>query len=210
MAEALTYNSLVNDVKIYLERTNDTALADQIPRFIMLAENRLASELKVLGEQTPVTGSLTANSSTLPKPSHWRAMTSLNITTSTGRKAVLPRSYEYCSLYWPDRTATGEPRFYADYDYDNILIVPTPSSAYSFEMMYYARVSPLDMATQTNWFTVNAPQLLLYASMLEAHTFLKNWDQVDTWQKLYDRAMAAITHEDKSHSTDRSTTSGPV
>ena len=36
-AEALTYDSLVSDVQVYSERSDDV-FVNQIPRFIMLAE----------------------------------------------------------------------------------------------------------------------------------------------------------------------------
>jgi len=39
MAEGMTYDSLVSDVELYAER-HDAEFIDQIPRFIMMAENR--------------------------------------------------------------------------------------------------------------------------------------------------------------------------
>ena len=64
MSEALTYDSLLTDIQVYAERT-DQPFVNQIPRFVMLAENRLASEVRGLGTQKYVTGSF--NSSAFPK-----------------------------------------------------------------------------------------------------------------------------------------------
>ena len=69
MAEALTYDSLLSDVQIYAER-DDAPFVSQIPRFVMLAENRLASEVRGLGFQKYVTGNFSGN--TLPKPSRYQ------------------------------------------------------------------------------------------------------------------------------------------
>lgn len=205
MSSTMTYDSLLTDLQVYLERT-DTNVQNQLPRFVMLAENRLASELKNLGETIPTTGTLTVNGPTLPKPAFWRNTISINVIINGQRTPLLPRLYEYCRVFWPDQTKVSPPRFYCDYDFNNLLIVPTPDQAYAFELVYYARITPLDASHQTNWFTVNAPQLLFYAAILEAHTFLKNWDQVQQWQPLYDRALAAVTHENSMMLTDRSVT----
>ncbi len=49
------------------------------------------------------------------------------------------------------------------------------------------------------------PQLLLYATLLEATPFLKNDARIQTWQTLYDRALAAVSGEDIAKVTDRNT-----
>lgn len=205
MPSNMTYSSLITDLQAYLERYDATVL-NQTPRFIMLAENRMASELKNLGEQIPVTGNLTLHGPTLPKPAYWRNTISMNIIVGTQRVPLLPRLYEYCRNFWPNQAAYSQPRFYCDYDYSNLLITPTPDQAYSFEMLYFARITPLDSSHQTNWFTDNAPQLLMYACLIEAQTFLRNWDQVAQWQELYDRSMQALLHEQAMTLTDRSVT----
>jgi len=47
-AVVMTYDSLVDDIQSYLERT-DTATLEKIPTFIMLAEQVIAAEIKFLG-----------------------------------------------------------------------------------------------------------------------------------------------------------------
>jgi hypothetical protein len=212
MAATMTYTSLVEDVQNYLERgassSVDPMVFDQIPRLIALAETRIAVELKVLGFKRVVTGTLTAGVAAYDKPERWRETLSINIGTGAtfeNRKQLFARSYEYLVAYHPDRTATDEPEFYADYDYDHWLIAPTPDQDYPWEISYYEKLQQLDSSNETNWLTDIAPQLLLYATLLEAAPFLKNDERVATWQQLYDRAMAAITGEDLDKITDRNT-----
>ena len=208
MSAVLTYASLVSDILAYQERA-DAQLIAQIPRCIMLAENKVATELKMLGFQAVVTGQLQPNQSTLAKPVYWKETISFNLTNAAGQRLqLLPRSLEYCRNYWPNPTQTALPRFYADYNFDNFLIVATPDLAYNFELVYFARLTPLDDAHQTNWLTVNAPALLFYAAMLEVQTFLKNQAGRAMWQQDYDRAMAAYTGENTSRTSDRTTKNG--
>lgn len=201
-ASVMTYDSLVENIQSYLERT-DTATLDKIPLFIMLAEQVIASQIKFLGNLTVNTSTMVSGSSTIAKPARWHKTVSMNITVGGSRQPVLNRRYEYLREYWPSPTDTGVPVYYADYDYSNWLIAPTPDSAYAFEVLYYERVQPLDSSNQTNWFTIYAPQALLYGSLLQAMPFLKNDDRIPMWQGQYKLIMDTLMAEDKLRLADR-------
>jgi len=201
-AVTMTYDSLVENIQSYLERT-DTATLDKIPLFIMLAEQVIASQIKFLGNLTVNTSTMVANTSIIDKPARWHKTVSMNITVAGVRQPVLVRKYEYLRSYWPDNTKTGVPVYYADYDYTHWLVAPTPASAYTFEVLYYERVQPLDSTNQSNWFTVYAPQALLYGSLLQAMPFLKNDERSPMWQAQYDAVIAALQTEDKLRVADR-------
>ena len=201
-ASVMTYDSLVENIQSYLERT-DAATLDKIPLFIMLAEQVIASQIKFLGNLTVNTSTMVAGSSVIAKPARWHKTVSMNITVAGTRQPVLNRRYEYLREYWPDPTAQGTPAFYADYDYTNWLVAPTPDTAYAFEVLYYERVQPLDSSNQTNWFTIYAPQALLYGSLLQAMPFLKNDERSPMWQQQYEAIMQTLMAEDKLRLADR-------
>jgi hypothetical protein len=201
-AAVMTYDSLVENIQSYLERT-DTATLDKIPLFIMLAEQIIASEIKFLGNLTVNESTMTAGTNVISKPARWHKTVSMNITIAGVKQPVLLRKYEYLRLYSPDSTTQGLPCFYADYDYTHWLVAPTPDAAYDFEVLYYERVQPLDSSNQTNWFTQYAPQALLYGSLLQAMPFLKNDDRVPMWQAQYQAIMQTLSAEDKLRLADR-------
>jgi len=211
MATTMTFVSLQQDVRRYLERgttyASDPVVFEQIPRLINLAERRIARELKIQGFINVVTGTLTVGQSVYAKPDRWRDTISFNIGTgalNNSRKTIFTRDYEYMRAYWPDSTQTEEPVFYSDYDYIHWLIAPTPDDAYPFEVLYYELPPLLDDVVQTNWLTEYAPQLLLYGALLEATPFLKNDDRIQVWQNMYDRAAAMLNGEDLAKILDRS------
>lgn len=201
---SLTYDSLTSDVISYNERADEATLAAQLPRLIMLAENRIATELRILGTQEVVSGTLSAGDPVLPKPAYWRRTNSVNFTTALGRRAQLKlRTYEFCRVFWPDPSQQDVPRYYADYDFDNLFIAPTPNAALAFELLYVARLEPLSTAAQTNWLTSNAPQLLLAATLLETELWLKNFRNVDARKAEYGSAIAGFKSEDGARAFDR-------
>jgi len=211
MATTMTFTTLQQDVRRYLERgttyASDPVVFEQIPRLINLAERRIARELKIQGFINVVAGTLQTGVSVYNKPDRWRDTVSINIGTGSQnntRKVLLSRVYEYMLSYWPDRTATEEPIFYSDYDFSHWLIAPTPDADYPFEILYYELPPLLDDAVQTNWLTEYAPQLLLYGTLLEATPFLKNDERMPVWQSMYDRAAAMLNGEDLAKILDRS------
>lgn len=210
MATTMTFETLKEDVRRYLERgatlASDAVVYEQIPRLINLAERRIARELKIQGFINVVTDSLTIGQSVYPKPDRWRDTVSINIGTGTGnaqRTPVFARSYEYLRSYWPDESQRATPLFYADYNYQNWLVAPTPDAAYPIEILYYELPPLLDDVTQTNWLTEYAPQVLLYATLVEATPFLKNDERIPVWQNMYDRAAAMLNGEDLGKILDR-------
>lgn len=205
MAVTMTYTSLVADVTLYLERS-DAQTINQIPSFINLAESIISDELKILGQQQTVSTTLVQGSPTLQKPARWRKTTSMNVTVAGERFPLLLRKYEYMRNYWPNPAQEDVPKYYGDYDFDHWFIAPTPSDDYAVEILYYEKIQPLDATNQTNWFTINAPQAMLYGTLLQAMPFLKNDSRVQLWQALYDRAVQTLKLENDTRTIDRSAT----
>jgi hypothetical protein len=205
VAAVMTYDTLVENIQSYLERT-DTATLDKIPLFIMLAEQVIASEIKFLGNLTVVEANMTASNPIINKPVRWHKTVSMNVTIDGVKQPVLLRKYEYLREYWPNQSQTDVPKFYCDYDYENWLVAPTPTSNYDFEVLYYERVQPLDSSNQTNWFTQYAPQALLYGCLLQAMPFLKNDERTPIWQAQYQAIMQTLKAEDIQRIGDRQAT----
>lgn len=205
MAASLTYSSLLTQIPSYCERTDDK-FAAQLPSFIMLAENRLATEMKQQGFQSVVGGTfgLGSGGAVMPKPAFWRETISFTFKDPTlGWTPLRLRDLGYVKNFWPLQSAVASPRFYADYNVANFYIAPSPDQAYPFELAYYARLEPLDDSNQTNWLTLNAPQTLLYACMLEAQLWLKNTDKAQFWKGLYDDAKGGVTQENAERLADK-------
>ena len=202
VAAVMTYDSLVDDITTYLERT-DTQTLDKIPQFIMFAEQIIASEIKFLGNLVVVASTMTQANGIIPKPARWRKTVSMNVSVAGVRQPVLLRTYEYLREYWPDQTLTDVPKYFGDYDYDHWLVVPTPATGYTYEVLYYERNQPLDSSNQSNWFTEYAPQALLYGSLLQAMPFLKNDERIPMWQAQYDKIIAVLQNENAIRVADR-------
>lgn len=210
MAESMTYASLLTDVQAYLERgyATDPTVFAQIPRLIMLAEKKIARRLKVQGLLEVVTATLEEGVSVYQKPDRWRRTVSMEFGQGEDlneRKQLFARGYEYCRTYWPDSAQEDAPEFYADYNYNNWLVVPTPDADYPWQIIYSQIPPLLDAATQTNWLTEYAPDVLLYSTLLEAAPFLKNDERIPVWQAMNEQSIQALNMQDLDKIVDRNT-----
>lgn len=210
MAEFLTFDTLVEKIQTYTKRS-DPDFITQIPFFIMLAQQRLARDLKVVGVKQTITGELIPNNQVLPKPSNWLNTSSFYIKINNPpynlnynkMKPLLHRSYDFCQIYAPDITAVAIPKYYNDdIDYFNYLIFPTPDLAYTYQLTSFVMPNLIDQIIQTNYFTRYAPTALLDACIYEASLYLKDPQAIQIWQQAYATDLNSLSLEDKKRITD--------
>lgn len=205
MSTPMTYNSLVLQIQDYFNRYDADFLAE-IPYFIYQAEQRLAREAKSLLLEQYIVGTFIPGESVLQKPSTWRRTLSWNYGSGAGyntRNQLYLRSYEFCRAYAPDSTVQGTPQYYCDYGAQNWLIVATPSTPAPFEIAVLVLPDPITPINQTNLITNHCPDLFLYACLLEGVGYLKNFEVLPVWEKMYDRALASLNGQDSEQKTDR-------
>lgn len=210
MPSAMTYTSLVQDLQNYLQRY-DSLVTNQIPRFIMLAQQAVARDLKILGFREEVTGAFSGDVLTagmMQKPADWRKNIAFYVGTGANfntHSPVLERTYEYVRTVFPDPTVNGIPRFYADASWNNWLVSPAPDPALApyFKIPYYGTLAFLDPTVSTNWLTVNAPDWLLYRSLKEAAGFVKTDERIPVWDQNYGQATQSLMKQDAKGMIDR-------
>lgn len=200
MSVIQTYDSLVLNVQQYMER-NDADFVAQIPNLIALAESSIAAELKTYLQLIVVETTLAEGQEVLNKPARWRKTVSMK----TNGKPMLLRSQDYVAQYLSE-SDPGQPKYYADYDYNNWNFAPAPDQEYPVEIIYYAEIQPLDESNQQNLWTAIAPQAMLYGTLLQAQGYLKALDKLPVWKQYYTDAIAALKKEDTSRRIDRNVT----
>lgn len=199
-AQTMTYDSLVEDVIRYCER-NDESFVAQIPRLIMLTEQSIAAEIKTLMQLDVVNTTLTVGDPVLEKPARWRKTISMKV----NGQPILNRSMDYVTQYQTESNP-GQPLYYGDYDYDHWALAPVPGDDYAVEIIYYSRIQPLDAENQENLLTREAPQALLFGTLLQTQGYLKNTEKLAVWKGYYDAAIAALKGEDQRRMVDRNST----
>ena len=188
---------------INTSENDSTEYADQIPKFVEKAEDRLVKELDDPGLDNFVSFSFTASSPTVSLPVDALVVRNVNFTTSTSslKTSLLQRTYEYAIDYWPYASASvGTPRYYARKNNTAIYVVPTPTSALTGEIQYTRRPLALSSATGTsattsNYFSEFTYNALFNACMVESSKFTKSWDVVQVWESSYTNSIDALRNQ---------------
>ena len=88
--------------------------------------------------------------------------------------------------------ATGQPKYYANWDENNLVVAPTPDQAYAVQLNYIINPPHFDSST-TTYISTYQEAMLLYGVMVEAFSYLKGpMDMYKLYQTRYDSAIEAF------------------
>lgn len=166
-----------------------------IDDFISFAEKRLARDLDTFGYSRHAFAVVSVNSPFMVKPSATLVVRSLMVSTSSGLINLMKKTDEFIAVYWPTRTSTGTPKYYAEWDQETFIMAPTPASSFTAEMSYVVQPTALTSSHTTNWNIEFAPAALYYACMVEANKFIKNWDAAKIWEARYVDEVSRLRNE---------------
>jgi len=115
--------------------------------------------------------------------------------TNNIRVTLEKKDTSFINEFVPNRTTTGTPKYYANWDNDTLLLAPSPDATYTVELAYNAQPTGLSSSTTTTWISNNAPEMLLYACLVEAFKFLKNPQMVQMYEQYYKESLTPFAGE---------------
>jgi len=189
-----TFTELKDAVADWLDRSDLTA---RIPDFIALAEARINRELRIRPMEVRSKMYATVGQQYFNLPGGYIQMRNIQLNTNptTPLEYITPEMLD--RLY--GSSATGKPRAYSLIG-DEIQLAPIPDSAYTLEMAFYEKFTALGDGTSgtvtSNWLTLNAPDILLYGSLMEAEPFIKNDERIPVWLQAYRDGMDKLQKAD--------------
>lgn len=188
MAIITNYSTLQTAIGDYLGRSD---LSTFLPNFTQNAENKLYKELRINAMETALSG--TISNGVLSVPNDYIELKTAYVSMTPIRFLKRASPEEIYSKY-PVRSG-GEIPTLIGREGSNFIFGPYPGG-YTIAGIYYKRLTALSGSNTTNWFTTNAPDILLYGSLLEAEPFLGNDPRVPLWKAAYDIALKAIKDEE--------------
>ena len=188
----MTYAELVQAIKDYTDN-QETTFVSQIDQFIGNAEERILFDVQLPVFTKNQQGTLAASNKYSALPNDFLAPFSLSVTASGNYYFLLNKDVNYLQEAYPDVTETGRPQFYAIFDDTNLLVAPTPDSAYTVEFHYLYEPAGLSSTNTTTWLSTNATNALLYAALIEAYVFMKGEAELMTYyQTRYQECLPRV------------------
>lgn len=194
-----SYSDLVAAVSSWLGGRTD--LNDRIPDFIALAEAKFNRDLAVrqMEQRSATTIDITSPSPEfISLPADFRSMRWLRVSSVSGKPHL-----DYLSPIALDefRSArgdvAGQPRVFTLLASD-IEICPTPDQNYTLEMVYRRTLPGLSANNQTNWLIAMAPDLYLYATLMEAAVYTQDDERLPVWGAGYKAAVDGLNNLNRS------------
>ena len=190
---AFTFTTLKTAIQDYTQNS-ETTFVNNLSRFIINAEERIFKEVQLDVFRKNVTGAFTSDNKFLTKPTDYLSTFSLSIISSSENVFLLRKHPTFLQDYTPNPSTTVIPQYYADFEETTFIVAPTPSSALTAELHYYHRPTSITATSDgTSWLGTNAELALLYASLVEAYTFMKGEaDMFQIYNARYQEALAYL------------------
>jgi hypothetical protein len=196
----MNYTQLTSAIKGFAENDFPATVgsftsAEQIARFVQLAEQRIYNMVQLPAIRKNVTGGLTTGNKYLATPSDWLSTFSLAvINTANEYHYLLNKDVNFIRESYPDTDAAfyAKPEYYAVFDDNTFILGPTPDANYAVELHYFYYPESI-VTAGTTWLGTNFDSALLYGSLLEAALFMKSdADTMTVYKSRYDDAMAEL------------------
>ena len=197
----MTYAELVQKIRDYTE-VDSTVLSDTIINgFIENAEFRVLREVDSDSNRSFKTAQLVASQRYIDVPSDCLVVRSAQIVDSDGVASADNREFleykdtNFMSEYNPT-DATGVPKYYSYWDEDTLVLAPVPDAEYTIQINYVLKPAALTATNTTTYLSLNFPNGLLYACLVEAYGFLKGpQDLLQLYEQKYKQVVEGFSIE---------------
>ena len=192
----MNYTALSNAIQAYTENTEADFVAN-IPVFVTQAEQRIYNSVQFPSIRKNVTSTIAINTKYLDCPDDFLAVYSMAVIDANGEyEYLLNKDVNFIRQAYPQANDTGLPRYYALFGPQSsndaeltFILGPTPDANYNVELHYYYYPESIVTAT-TTWLGDNFDSVLLYASLVEAYTYMKG--EADMMQLYNQKFMEAL------------------
>lgn len=189
-----TYSELKAAIADWLLRTDLTTV---IPSFISLAEAQMSRDIRNRRMIKRATANIDTEYSAIP--ADWQETIRFDLTT-TPIEPLTFVSPSQASIKKAEFVSSGRPQYFTLLG-SGIQVIPAPDATYPSELSYYAKLSGLSDAAPSNWLLSLAPDVYLYASLLQAAPYLDNDERIGTWLGLYQKGVDGINVVDQRATT---------
>ena len=198
---AYTLANLQDDIRNYTEVDDSVLNTGIINTIIKNAENRIYREVDSDDNRFYATSNLQSGNRYVTIPSDLRVIRYVQLKDGSNNQVFLEkRDTSFMTEYYnTPSTASGLPKYYANWDANFWVVAPTPNATFEITLAYVKQPTSItDSSVSTSGtYTSNKYQdLLLYACLVEAYGYLKGpADLLQYYEQSYRRAAKSYSIE---------------
>ena len=198
---AYTLANLQDDIRNYTEVDDGVLTTGILNTMIKNSENKIYREADSDDNRFYATSNLAAGSRYVTIPSDLRFIRYVQLTDAAGNQTFLEKkdtSY-MATFYDTPGTASGIPKYYANWDANYWVVAPTPNSTNLITLAYTKQPDSITASpgsTQGTYISNKYQDLLLYACLVEAYGYLKGpADMLQYYEGSFKRALQSYAIE---------------
>ena len=200
---AYTLTNLQDDIRNYTEVDTSVLSTSVINTIIKNAENKIYRAVDSDADRFYATSTTTSGNRFVTIPSDLRIIRYVQIKDSTDgnkQKFLDQRDTSFMAEYYnAPGTASGVPKYYANWDANFWVIAPTPNASFEITLAYIKSPTSLTDASVSGsgtYLSNKYQDLLLYGSLVEAYGYLKGpADMIQYYTQAYQRAIETYAIE---------------
>lgn len=195
----MNYSELLTNIRDYTEVGSEVLSNTVINVFITNTENKIQRELDLDAFRKFATSSLTIGSPFLTVPEDFDFERGIQIVDGNADRTWLEqRDTTFVDEYNVDRANnTGTPKYYANWDQNTFILAPTPNAAITVELWYNRTPERLGNGASgtstTTYLSNTASDLLLYGTLVETFSYLKNPAYVQLYEQKYAQSVQGLS-----------------
>ena len=188
------YSTLKTAISDWLDRDDLTA---EIDTFIDMMEAQLYRELRIEPMETALSVTLSSGVGTVPTSPRFLSLKFAYVDGSPTRALEL-KSPGWIYENYPLRSSSSKPSFIAR-ERTNFIFGPFPDSDYTIKGTYYAPLTALSSSNETNFFTDNAPDLLLFGALIHAAVYVGDDESAIKWKGQWEEQLRELDDQDRKN-----------
>ena len=168
---AITHTAFLTQVRDYTEVDSNVLSDSKIQDFIRSVELDVAGKVDYDDLRKYATSTFTASNRYVSLPGDCMIVRSVQVINGSTRTFFEKRDTSFISEF-NSSGATGLPKYWANWDDFNILVAPTPDSAYTVQINYI--IDPPEFTSSNNTFlSTYQESMLLHGVLTETFSYLK-------------------------------------
>ena len=192
---AITHSNFLTQVRNYTEVDSNVLSDTLIDQFIRNTELDVAGKVDFDDTRKYATSSFTANKRYLVTPADFLVIRSLQVfadaTITSARTYMEKRDTSFISEF-NSSGATGQPKYYANWDDSTIVVAPTPNLAYGVQLNYIVTPPHFDSTTAT-YLSQYQEAMLLHGVLSECFSYLKGpLDMYNLYKSKYNEELQSF------------------
>lgn len=198
---AYTLTNLQDDIKSYTEVDSSVLSTGVLNTIIKNAENRIYREVDSDDNRFYATSNLQSGNRYVTIPSDLRAIRYVQLKDASNNQVFLEkRDTSFMTEYYnTPSTASGLPKYYANWDANFWVVAPTPNATFEITLAYIKQPTSLtdsSVSSSGTYVSNKYQDLLLYGCLVDAYGYLKGpADLLQYYEQSYQRAAKSYSIE---------------